>query len=392
MNATLKLSRWLFVSPWSLLVFLLMPLLVVLSVAFHIDLPFSNPPRLLLGNNICFTLFVALRLLWYAIRYPKSLRYGAGQCPSDQGIVLTRPAEEIREQLLGDGFAFAAAGDYGEKRDHGYFGTMIIYAGLFLVLATGSWDNLQQFSGVVLDGIGLATDLNKAAAYHSKVKGPLASIPASLPRIQILKQHLPDTIYPKGATEVSFIDAGGNVRKELLKPRDPVTVGSYDIYMTKLVFEPRIIIKNRDGHVLFNEFVTLDPLVEKRGAYSFYGMFHGDILGGGVYYQPEKSTLLVVISRGDKKVVTDMTFQVDQQVAQGDYILSCAKMGQWSEIHVVRRRNMGLIAFGGLLAIMGLVMRIAIRPQRVWIEKTETGCTVYSVGGRAVKFIRTQMK
>ena len=41
------------------------------------------------------------------------------------------------------------------------------------------------------------------------------------------------------------------------------------------------------------------------------------ILVGGVYYQPEKSTLMVVISRGDKKVVTDMTFQVDQQVAAG---------------------------------------------------------------------------
>jgi len=392
MNATSKLSRLLFVSPWFLLVFLLMPLLVVLSVAFHINIPFDNPPRLLLGNNLCFALFVALRLLWYVSGFRKPIRYGATHCKPDQSVVLTRSAAEVRDQLCRDGFTFAAAGDYGEKRDIGYLGTTIIYAGMLILLATGAWDNLRQFSGVVLDGMGPATDLNKASSYHSKIKGQLASIPVSLPRMQIVKQHLPDNVYPMGATEISFINTDGKARQALLKPRDPETFGAYDIYMAKLVFEPEIVIKNKEGHVLFDEFVTLDPLVEKRGVYSFYGLFHGDILGGGIYYQPEKSTLMVVISRGDKKVVTDMTFQVDQQVVQGDYILSCAKMGQWSEIHVVRRRHMGLIAFGGILAAIGLVMRIAIRPQRVWFSETPEGSLVKVVGKEAEKLIMAEQK
>lgn len=383
MNATSKLSRLLFVSPWSLLVFLFMPLLVIVSVTFHINIPFGNPTRLLLGNNICFGLFAALRLMWYISGIRKPIRYDAAYGRPEQNLAFGKPAAEIRSLLCRDGFIFVSTGNYGEKRDIGYFGTTIMYAGLFLLLTTGSWDNLQQFSGVVLDGMGPSTDLNTASTYRSKVKGPLASIPASLPRMQILKQYTPDNVYPMGATEVSFIDADGKARKTLLKPRDPVAFGAYDIYMAKLVFEPEIVIKDREGRILFDEFVTLDPLVKKRGAYSFYGLFHGEILGGGVYYQPEKSTLMVVISRGDKKVVSDMTFQVDQQVTAGDYIISCAKMGQWSEIHVVHRRHMTLLVGGAILAIMGLILRIAIRPRRVWLEEVLDGSQVLVYGKEA---------
>jgi hypothetical protein len=390
MNATSRLSRLFFVSPWSLLVFLLIPLMVVLSVVFHITIPFGNPPRLLLGNNICFALFVALRLLWYISGFRKPVRYGAVHYKPDQSVVLARSAADVRDQLRRDGFTFAAAGDFGEKRNIGYLGTTIMYAGMFLLLATGSWDSLQQFSGVVLDGMGSATDLNKAGSYHSKVKGQLASIPVSLPRMQILNQHLPDDVYPMGATEVSFIDVDGKARKVLLKPRDPVTFGGYDIYMAKLVFQPQIVIKYKDSVILFDELVSLDPLVQKRGVYSFYGLFQGAILGGGVYYQPEKNMLMVVISRGDEKVVTDLAFQVDQQVVKGDYTLSCAKMGQWSEIHVVRRRHMGAIAFGGILAVIGLLMRITIRPQQVWLEEVPEGCVVWSVGSEAGRRLRVE--
>ena len=391
MNATSKLSRLLFVSPWSLLIFLIMPLLVVLSVTFHINIPFGNPTRLLLGNNICFALFVALRLLWYVSGFRRPVRYGADHGRPEQSVLLNRPITDVRDQLHREGFTFTATGDYGEKRDIGYLGTMLMYAGLFLLLATGSWDNLQQFSGVVLDGMGPATDLNKAGSYKSKVKGQLASIPASLPRMQILKQYLPDAAYPMGATEVSFIDADGKALQALLKPRDPVTFGAYEIYMAKLVFEPQIVIKNKEGHVLFDEFVTLDPLVKKRGAFSFYGLFHGDILGGGVYYQPEKSTLMVVISRGDKKVVTDLTFQVDQKAVTDDYILSCAKMGQWSEIHVVHRRHTVLLVIGGIFAALGLVVRIFSRPQRVWLEEAPDGCRVWEIGKEAERRLRVEV-
>jgi hypothetical protein len=207
--------------------------------------------------------------------------------------------------------------------------------------------------------------------------------------MQIINQYLLDDTYPMGATEVVFISSDGKSEKLLLKPREPVRVGAFDIYMAKLVFEPQIVIRNKASATLFDAFVTLDPLVQKRGVYSFYGLFQGSIVGGGVYFQPEKNTLMVVISQGDKKVVTDMVFQTDQQVVKGDYILSCAKMGQWSEIHVVHRRHKGLLITGGVIAVIGLLLRIAIRPRRVWLEETAAGCTIRSSDKETLKGLKT---
>jgi len=98
----------------------------------------------------------------------------------------------------------------------------------------------------------------------------------------------------------------------------------------------------------------------------------------------------MVVTRGDTKAVSDLVFQVDQQVTQGEYTISCAKMGQWSEIHVVRKRNKGALMAGTILAAMGLLMRIMIRPQRVWLEKTGTGCVVSSVGTNADKILASE--
>ncbi|WP_214175821.1 cytochrome c biogenesis protein ResB [Geomobilimonas luticola] len=390
MSAVATFSRLLLVSPWSLLVFLIIPLLVVLSVAFHVQLPFAGDARLLLINNVCFALVVAGRLLRYLAFMRKPVRYGTAWWWPRRNLVLAASADEVRTTLGREGYAFTADGRYGEKRDSGYLGTTVMYAGLLILLTVGCWDNLTQFSGVLLDGMGPATSLNKLESYRLVNKGPFASLPASLPRMQIINQYLLDDTYPMGATEVAFISPDGKSEKLLLKPRDPVSIGAYDVYMAKLVFEPQIVIKNRDSATLFDAFVTLHPLVQKRGVYSFYGLFQGNSVGGGVYFQPEKNTLKVVISQGDKKVVTDMVFQADQQVVQGDYILSCAKMGQWSEIHVVHRRHKGMLIIGGVLAVVGLLLRLAIRPQRVWLEEAPEGCSIWASGTETMNALKTK--
>lgn len=389
MKAESKLSRLVLVTPWPLLVFLVIPILVILSITLNINLPLAGPKPLLV-NNFCFAFLVACRLFRYLYRLGKGIRYGAEFCKPKQSLPLSVPAADVRASLSGAGFIFAADGGYGEKKDSGYLGTTVMYAGLLILLATGTWDSLHQFSGVLLDGMGPATNLNKAESYHSKVKGAWAAIPSSLPQMQILKQFLPDATYPMGATEVALIAADGKTEKIILKPRVPYSVGSYDIYMGKIVFEPQIVIKNRDSLILFDSFVRLDPLVQKRGPYSFYGLFQGDILGGGVYYQPEKSSLMVVISRNGEKVVTDMVFQVDQQAVAGEYILSCAKMGQWSQIHVVHRRHKGLLLTGAIIAIIGLLLRIAIRPQRIWLDESASGSTICVTGREALALLRDE--
>lgn len=388
MKVESKLSRLVLVSPWSLLVFLVIPLLVILSITLHFRLPLVGSTTPLLVNNVCFAFFVACRLLRYIAGMRKSVRYGAACCRPRQSVTLPSPVAEVRALLGKAGYSFDADGGYGEQRDIGYLGTTVMYCGLFILLSVGSWDNLRQFSGVLRDGMGPATSLNKIESYLSINKGLFAASPVSLPRMQIISQSLPDSTYPKGATEVVLTSEDGKAQKYTLIPGKPVSYGAFDISMAKLVFQPQIVIKYTGSGTLFDGLVTLDPLVQKRGVYSFYGLFQGVILGGGVYYQPEKNMLMVVITRGNEKVVTDLAFQVDQQVVKGDYILSCAKMGQWSEIHVIHRRHKGLLVAGGIIAIIGLLLRVAIRPQRVWLEEAPEGCVVRVVGNEAIRLLK----
>ncbi len=383
MNADTKLLRLIVISPWTLLIFLAIPVLVILSVKFHIQLPVTNPTNLLLINNVTFAFLVAFRAIWYLTRTGKAIRYSIGSGRPRNAVNLPSPRAEAQRTLGSAGYAFIPDGSYGEKKDFGYFGTAIFYVGLLILLSVGILDNVRQFSAVLLDGMGSATKLARIGSYARVNKGLFPAGIESLPQLAITKQIFPDVNFPKGATEVSLFSEDGKKQSRILIPGNPISYGDYDISMTKLVFEPQLVIKALDSTVLFDQRVKLDPLVQKRGVYSFYGLFQGYGLGGGIYYQPEKSSLMVVVSRGDKKVVSDLVFQVDQQVTQGEFILSCAKMGQWSEIRVVHRRHQGLLLFGGIIALCGILLRIAIRPQRVWLEEALAGCVVRSIGKEA---------
>ncbi len=382
MNVESKYYRLLLVSPWTLLVFLILPVLVILSVSLNIRIPLLGSTTPLLVNNICFACVAVLRLIRYLLVLNKTIRYGSTVGRPVEKTVSPFSLLNTRSKLVDAGFAFTPDGAYGESRDTGIIGTAIMYGGLVILLSVGSWDNLRQFSGILLDGIGPATNLNTIESYRSINNGPFPAIPKSLPRLVINNQYLPDSTYPMGASEVTFLHDDGTAENRLIKPREPVKFGAYDIYMSKLVYEAQIVIKNRDSAALFDSIVRLDPLVQKRGAFSFYGSFDGYGLVGGVYYQPEKSSLMIVVSRGGKKVVTDMVFQVDQQATQGEYVISCSKMGQWSEIRVIHRRHKEALLAGAALALLGLLLRIVLCPQRVWLEESEEGCIVSYIGTR----------
>ena len=381
-----KLARLLLVSPWFLLVFLAVPIAVILNLTAQARIPLVGPQSLLI-NNICFTFLIACRLLRYLAGMRKRILYGPGFRRPRHTASIELPVPEARRVLIAAGYSFTDDGGYGEKRDPGYFGTTILYGGLLVLLAVGSWDNLRQFSGVLLDGVGPATKLNRLESYRRVSMGPLAAGPDSLPQMRIIRQMLPGESFPKGATEIALLPGDGAPLTKTLKPTDPYRYGAYDIYMKKMVFEPQIVIKNKYSRTLYDAIVKLDPLVQKRGVFSFYGLFTGSEVVGGVYFQPETSLMKVVITQNDKRVVADMKFQVDQQVTAGDYVLSCAKLGQWSEIHVVRRRHKGLLLSGGIIALIGLVTRLAIRPRRVWLEGDGAGSRATAVGAETKKLL-----
>lgn len=374
------------VSPWFLLIFIVIPILVILNVTLHIRLPLVGTKPLLL-NNIVFTLVIGLRFLRYLLLSGRGVRYGSrSRRPRGEATVpLSLP--QARASLEQAGFRFGADGSYGEKRDLGFLGTTLLYGGLFLLLATGTWDNLCQFSGTILDGVGQATKLSSIESYRTLIAGPMAARPSSLPRMKVVSQFMPGDKYRKGATEIVLLPSDGREQRALLEPVDPFSYGGYEISMAKFVFEPQIVVKTRDGKPVFSDMVKLNPLWRKTAdGYGFYAPFSAENVEGEVYYQPEKSLLKVVLNQGGKQILdTQLVFQVDREVTKGDYVVTCDRMGQWSEIHVVRSRHTELLWLGGIVAVLGLLMRVGIRSQRVWLSEAAEGCRVASVGAEARK-------
>jgi len=386
------LFRYVFVSPWPLLIFFVIPVLVILSLRYNVQFPLVRSAEPLLVNNICFLCIIACRFIHRVSRIGKPVRYGAGFSRARKGATLSLPLMEARGILEQAGYFFDAGGSYGEKRDYGYLGATLLYGGLLILLTVGTWDNLRQFSGTLLDGLGPATKLNRGETYLAINKGFLSDRLDSLPQMKILKQFLPDSVYPKGATELAFLSADGKAQSNIIQPGDRIRYGAYDISMTRLIFEPVLKVTNRALMPLFHSPIKLHPLVRKEGEFSFYAPFSYANLDGDVYYQPERNLLKVMIRQNNMLILnSEMVFQVDQQVTQGDLILSCEKLGQWSEIQVVRRRHMTMLMFGAVIVIIGGLMRIAIGSERVWLEETVGGCRIRAVGSKAKRLLQVNM-
>jgi hypothetical protein len=209
--------------------------------------------------------------------------------------------------------------------------------------------------------------------------------------MKIIRHIIPDATYPKGAAEFVFINSSGKQQEVILKSPDPYRVGGFDIFMDKMYYEPKILVTIDGATPVFNGQIMLRPLAVKINDYGFYGPFVEGNLDGEVYYQPEKSRLKMVLRQGRNVLIDkELIFQVERQQTLGNISFTCENMGVWSEIHVVRRRHMPFIFLGGIIVAIGLLMRVAIRPQRVWLEEAAEGCRVRVVGKEAMKLLRDE--
>jgi hypothetical protein len=387
MIADSRLARLLLVSPWFLALFCVIPLCTVLSYTYGLQLPLVGTKPLLI-NNTCFSLLIACRFLRYLYCLGTSLRYSSRSCVPSKSQSLSLPKDSILSTLSASGYRFKADGSYGEHRDLGYLGTTFFYGGLMLLLLVGTLDNLRQFSGTLLDGQGPATKLSKLENYRGLVRGPLTGSLDALPQMKVLNQIFPNASYPNGATEIAIMTAEGKTQSKVLRPMEVMRFGGFELFPTRFVFEPEILIRTKDGKTLSNGMLTMMPVVRSGDEYGFYAPFKGDDLEGNVYYKPSHKKMRVVMKhRGAWVLDVRWTFQEDQSVAQGDYIVSCEKLGQWTEIRVVRSRHKGLLIASGLLALLGLGLRGGYRAQRVWIEDGPAGCRVKTRGARTAKLV-----
>lgn len=376
----LKIFRMVMGSPWFLLVFLIIPLFAVLNVTLHLNLPLAGITSLYL-NNICLGLLIVLRFLCYLLGLKRRIRYGSSGRPQDE-VALALPLSQARDAFEKIGFHFDRSGNYGEKRDLGYLGTVLLYGGLLAAVSLGVWDNLHQFSGTLLDSMGPPTKLFEMKSYPILRTGPLTPNTDSLPLMKVMRLYLPDKKYPSGAAEIAVLSQNGDEGgRKIVTPSDPLNYGDYDICLARLMFEPEILVLGKGRAPVLDKQLKLFPLGNKVGEFDFAGHVSSNGWDGDVYYQPENSRMRVALKRdGQRAIETTLTFQVDHQVTSGDYTLSIEKMGQWGEIHVVRRRHLLLIKIAVTVALLGALMRLLLRPQRVWLEPAYDWSNASGVG------------
>lgn len=392
MSNNSKLLRFLVRSPLPLVIFIIIPAALILGAVLHIQLPFRITQKMLLANNCALLLFLAARLLHYLSGLRHAIRYGQSAHPAAAPLTPARPAAEIREELIRGGFRWNADGNYAEKRDSGYLGTVLIYGGLFLLLFIGTWENLSQFSGTLLHGIGLPADLEKRGTYSPLTRGILAST-SGLPKLEITRQIFASNTYNRGASDITLWPKNGSepLRTTLVGSGDPYRYKGFDIYLAKQLVDVALNLKSgKDGKkVVYYDSVKLSPLWKKEGDYSMYGTFKTPVgHEGEAFYNPDKKTFKFTMTREGRKVLdTEYVLYQYREKEAGGFVISLDAMGSWSEIHVVRRRHMEFLWVGGIIAFLGLIMRIAFRPQRVWLEDTPEGCRVWVAGGAAGKAI-----
>jgi hypothetical protein len=388
MSNNSKLLRFLVRSPLPLVIFIIIPAALVLSTILHVPLPFRITQKILLLNNCALLLFIAARLLHYLAGLRHAIRYGETARPSTAPLTPERPVAQIRDELTKGGFHWNTDGNYAEKLDRGYLGTVLIYGGLFLLLFVGTWENLNQFSGTLLHGIGMPANLAERGSYSLLSKGILASY-SGLPKLEVTKQIFASSTFNKGASDITLWpkDSKDAIRTTIVGAGDPYQYKGYDIFLAKQLVDVALNLrdKNDRNKVVFYDSVKLSPLWKKEGDYSMYGSFKTpEGHEGEAFFNPDNKTFRFTMTREGKKVLdTEYVLHQYREKVVGDFVISIDAMGNWSEIHVVRRRHMEMLWFGGIIALLGLIVRIAFRPQRAWLEDAPEGCRVWGVGKEA---------
>ena len=389
-------KRIFFTSPYLLLIFLLIP--AVIFIGRYLGIPIilgnRNQLNLMLINNACLLLVITIRFFRYLFRTRADIRYGADFSPPHNVLTLEQPEAQLQAKLTGAGYRFDASGRYGEKRDLGFLGTALLYGGLVILLLFGTWDNMRQFNGMVRSGVGMPIPLSTAGSYGGEMHGPLASM-EGLPKLKVTKQILPSTEWPKGATEIALLNKDNKeLVRQTISPDKPFSYRGLKFSMAGFVFDVFLVVTNKD-HVEFTGFVKLLPLLEKKGDYSYSGGVRDKDFGsiqGQAWLNPEKKALKVEVSRDKKPIIdTELHLWGVNTKSEGGFAASFQGLSHWSEIRVQRQRHVAMLAVGAVITLTGLLLRIAIRPRRVWLEEADGGCRVRYSGGETLRVVEGKL-
>lgn len=389
-NAGSRLKALIFTSPWAIPVFFIVPLYVIMSLKLH--RPVSG--NILLFNNFAFAAFLGIRLVRYLARLGDDIRYGADRGVPRKALPVAGAAREVKDGLAGAGYRFEQGGRYGEKRDFGYLGTIVLYGGLMLLLAVGSYDYMREYSIMVRLGVGLPIPLDGKGLTGEYEAGALARA-QSLPQLQVKGQVMPDRQYPGGATKIALVDKDGKKLADSdLVPGKPFYYGGLDYHMIKFLFDGLVVI--REGkYIIYDEFLKFFPLAKKNGEYTYFApiVSKESKVRGQALLNPNKKEILLVAKLGDKEILnTTLQLWGENKKKQGNYEGSFEGLATWSELRVARARHTGLLMAGAVCVLLGGLLRILIRPQRVWLEEEGASVQVRVCGSQAQRVLAGAVK
>ena len=365
-------------------IFLVVFALFILAQFVHVPFISSRGPALLVVSNLLFLIIIVLRFLFYAKGMRQELRYDADQRPQNGGVIISRPVDRVRTDLVAGGYSFDQAGSYGEKHNLAHLGATLIYGGLLLALLVGTFDYLRQYSGAVFQGIGVPMDLSDRRGYFSVVKGPLAST-SGLPQMQVRQQILPNAQWPKGATEIALLKKNGTVLTTGTMGASggkPLKYDGFEYHFNRFLYDAMFAIKTSNGHIEFDDMIKMQPMKQPVGGYTFSSRFLGERYRWTALFNPATKGLRLIAldPKGVQMADGEIVFQKEQNKQIGSFDVQFGAMSHWSEMHIVRSRHMYLLVLGMLIMLAGALLRLVYRPQRVWLDTAPEGCRAWVTG------------
>lgn len=202
------------------------------------------------------------------------------------------------------------------------------------------------------------------------------------------------------SSDLVVLDGGEEVKRHHVVANSPLTYKGFVFYQTpRYSFSPLFILRDSDGNVLYNAYVSLS-LVEKRrpefkDSFSIPGtplkvkvQFYPDAVLVGKQLEtksfiPKKPALDLEVKAGKERVFKGPVW-LNQSAEFLGLRLTFTGFRYWADFLVVRDLGIPIVFAGFWVALFGIVWRFWFTNKNIWVLLTEdAGKIVLNIGGKA---------
>jgi hypothetical protein len=367
-------------SPWILPLFLVMPGVMIWLTVTHREL---IEPEYLFVNNLLLLLWLCARLIRYAVRAKRGVRYdpalrGGRLAGRVDGVALAA----LCDGLEGAGYREGGPHGYREARDAGYWGIVIFHLSFAFVLAVGSYDYLTQFSASVMLGTGEPTPIMEKKRYIGFTQGMFFSLDPRY-RLQLLEQERPRVSNQKGSAMVAMLDEDGReLTRGRLSPERNLEYGDIVISYNSFVYSIWLVIE-KDDHIYLTDWAVMKWIPGAVEGYTMNGAVSNELskMSADVWIDPATEDFVVSATLDGQPVVEKL--HIDSSLprltaVESGFIVTVTGVGRWSDLQIKRKRHVAALKLGALIALAGLLVRAFVRPRRAWVVEDGQGADVYA--------------